>query len=227
MKEQEKDNNVIEFPADKVQQKRTQEAPSTSSPVSFEIEKKRLLLSGSIVSLLFIASIINTSLLNGPANSTDRSAGRSIASVDGSAHFQRDEDYERKLARQLSQHSARAPASLGTPPSAVDKLRFGFLEGKYAVRFANGKVREIEFTDSANASDEPRYLTDRAKFLSEYKGLLSVPFATAKSQTREIENKKVHETYKLFGDGLRPVGVAIFEMDIYGRLLSMKVESTN
>jgi hypothetical protein len=146
---------------------------------------------------------------------------RSLASVGESGRGLRDPNYEQSLARKLSKLSSRDIASVGRMPSFEDRLRFGYLEGKYALRMNSGKIQEIEF---ASAPDAPKYLNDRVQFLTLYKDLLPVDFEQARNVGREVMPKKIHETYQLVQND-RVEAEVRFELDLYGRLLSMKVES--
>lgn len=229
VKKKSEDAKVIQFPgSQKTKSENVAELqkPHASEAASSSFDFKKSLY--SLASIVLIATAVNyvlpTSEKAVDPNMAMNSSGvhsRSLASVGDVGRTLRDPQFERTLAKKLSKMSSRDLASVGRTPTFEDRLRFEYLEGKYAVRMAAGKVKEIEF---ASFPDAPKYLNDRAEFLRSYEELMPVKFDTAKSASREVMPKKIHETYQLVQNDKVEAEVQ-FELDLYGRLLSMKVET--
>jgi hypothetical protein len=187
--------------------------------------KKPMMTLASVVMMAtavnFFVSRSNDSASDMVAMNTHGVQSRSLASVGDAGRSLRDQRFEKDLAKKLSKLSSRDIASVGRAPSNEDRLRFGYLEGKYALRMNSGKISEIEF---ASSPDAPKYLNDRVEFLKSHKELMPVDFEVARNVSREVLPKSIQETYQLVQND--QVGAEVrFELDLYGRLISMKVES--
>ncbi len=182
----------------------------------------------ALASTVLIATVVNYFVPQTSKTASEQMAmnshgvqTRSLASLGDAGRTLRDPNFEKNLAQKLSKLSSRDIASVGRVPTYEDRLRFGYLEGKYALRMNDGKLSEIEFSQGPDA---PKYLNDRAEFLTTYKDLMPVEFESTKSISREILPKMIHETYQLVSNDKVTAEVR-FELDLYGRLISMKVES--
>ncbi|MCB0407594.1 MAG: hypothetical protein KDD34_05270 [Bdellovibrionales bacterium] len=214
------ENNVIHFPHEKVSPAKVIDLPVERYQPHKPSKGKWGL--GAFLTVFMGAILLNsTDFSNVPLGDKQ---SRSLASVGQYETAPRDVHFEKSIAEKISQSSARQPASLGRQPSRADEFRFGFLESKYAVKFYQGKVQEVEFTNSSQ-NLEPRYLSDRQAFLNANKDLFAIPYTSTMSLNREVVGQKIHETYALLNSNQTKVGKISFELDIYGRLLGMKVGS--
>ncbi len=217
-----KKDNVISFPADKVSAPKVIELPIVKSR-SKGLQRSHWLY-GSLA-MVFLAALLMNSNDSLQFNSQSRES-RSLASVGVTVGLERNEFLEKKIAQSISSPAAqRRPASFGKSPSPADEFKFGFLESKYAVKFYQGKVQEVEFAGTPSQNIEPRYLSNRTQFINKYKNLFSVPFSSTVSLNREVVDQRIHETYALLNAGHAKVGQISFELDVYGRLLGMKIKT--
>lgn len=216
-----KKDNVISFPSDKVSPPKVVELPVVKK--ESRSSQRSNWLYGSLAMVFLTAVLINS---NDSQNSVNDNGSRSLASVGAEIGLERNESFEKKIAKTISSTTIqRRPASFGQAPSPADDFKFGFLESKYAVKFYQGKVQEVEFADSPNQNIEPRYLSNRMKFINKHKNLFSVPFSSTVSLNREVVDQRIHETYALLNSDQAKVGQISFELDVYGRLLGMKVKT--
>ena len=217
-----KKDNVISFPAEKVSPSKVVELPVVKKEP--KNSQRSNWLYGSLAMVFLTALLINSND-NVQFNSQDRES-RSLASVGAEIGLERNESLEKKIAKSLSATSAqRKPASFGQTPSPADEFKFGFLESKYSVKFYQGKVQEVQFADAPNQNVEPRYLSNRMQFINKHKELFPVPFSSTVSLNREVVDQRIHETYALLNSDQAKVGQISFELDVYGRLLGMKVKT--
>jgi hypothetical protein len=185
----------------------------------------RAALATGLVSLLFLVTLANNSLLSVPdvqsANLSSRepSSVRDVASVPTGTS-----DWEDQMVSRLSKLSISKDVQLGHRPSALDRLTLEFLEGKYSVRLENGKIRELSFSDSAQTGDRPKYVMDRTAFLDQNRDLLPVIFQGAVKAGVFQNSEELIESYDLVDKSRSTVAKVEFRMDKSGRLLSMKID---
>lgn len=196
---------------------------------------KRSLASFGILSCFMVVGLSQM-----PTNIHQEVKGsRGIASIGPSGEFHKPEVihgihrvprnavWEHALARQLGQKRKRDLASVGKRPTQMDRLLFGLLEGKYAVRREKGKIVEIEFSDTQRSGDLPKFINDRIGFIQENKALFPVDFKMIqKTETRKPGSQTpARESYKLMDKVGQQTGQVHFHLDKYGRFLSMQVVS--
>ncbi|MCB0367248.1 MAG: hypothetical protein H6624_14590 [Bdellovibrionaceae bacterium] len=189
----------------------------------FDREQRKILVSASLVTILFGVTMANRALLDDEPLSNVEAfqshPGRSIASVGPTAGDLRNDRWESQLAAELVHGGERGPASIGKTPSAEERLQFGFLEGKYAIKMNHGRLEHLRFVA---VSEYPKYLEDRSHFLTEYKALMPGQFEAVRLVSREETGTTIKETYSL-DSGPNSVGKVAFEMDHQGRLLTLAV----
>lgn len=188
--------------------------------MKLQLNQKKVAIAASIVSIAFIVSLANQNLLS----KNDSNYGRGIASTGSNSDFQ----WQYDLAQRLSKEVKHDLASLGTRPNEVDQLRFGLLEGKYALRFENGGLKEIEFIEQ-DSEVKPKYIGDKENFIANNKNLLKVTFKEIKkAETRNVANALANnetiEVYEMLDDHNKVQSRAEFKNDTLGRMLSFKVE---
>ncbi len=220
-----KDNNVIKFPMQKTRKTITSRFNLTQRLRRVQFERNRMFISGSIVSILILATLANTNLFS--LNSADSNlqvrkvtTGRMIASVKSDSENRN--DYDKEVLNLAKSNLNRRTASFGKSPSLQDKLRYETLEGKYLMQFEEGKIKSIEFTRLTQQGSEPKYVNNREEFLSRHKSLLPVNFDLAKKSSVQKSRLKTIEKFNLI-DGVNSVANVEFQMDAYGRFISMKV----
>lgn len=213
------ENNVIEFP----KKPETEPAkPQKMSALSFDLENRKVMISGSIASILVVMTLLNSALFTDPSQveQVGTQNGRSIASV-GEVH--RNTNWEHQLAKTLNKKVKRGIASIGRSPSQQEKFRIGELEGKYSVSFSGDALRSVRFVAGIQSSEEPKYIIDRHEFLKRHRDLLPIEFKKVSLQRSEAQKNGQNEVYRLVGtDETKHVDVQ-FELDQHDRLISMQV----
>jgi hypothetical protein len=221
-------SNVIQFPGKRPAPKGAPVSQS-GTRTRYDLEHRKVLVSASIVSIVFVVTLANRALLRENMNGSEVAAqSRSLASVDESsrlAPMHRDSQWERTVAEQLATQDGRQPASLGRTPSPQEKFQFGVLAGKYLMHFQDGKVEQLVY-DPNSKEDAPKYVENPKEFLETYRSIFAMPFDEAVLNTKQVSPTKVLETYDLI-ETEKPVGHAQFELDVYGRLLSMTIERSH
>ncbi len=198
--------NVIQFPS------KARSRPTSQGKTRYDLEQKKVLISASLFSIVLVVSLANRVLLRSNSEVVNQ---RSLASVDGVSTM--NSQWEKSVAQSLS--SNRAPASVGQSPAAMDQLRVGTLQGKYMVRFENGKITEIE----SDSKELPEFAGSK-EFLDEQRELINAKFSSAVLTDKQISTTKVVESYDLM-DSTKVVATADFEMDISGHLVHFQTHS--
>lgn len=199
-------DNVIQFPKEQVRRITLRQKHMQS----------RAWLALSILSVLMLTVFMNQFMIRPEIVVIPESAGRGIASIDG-ANIARDIRWEHDLAQSLSQAQGK-PAHLAVKPTLRDELIFGYLEGKYGMKIADGRIESLEFID-AQAGDQPLVVRDRALFLNRYKSAFGLDYA----QISQTESTASSESYNLVAEDKTIVGKAQFQLDGDGRLVSLKI----
>lgn len=184
-----------------------------------------MIASGALASVLFVVTLLNLTLSQ---NETKQNT-RTIASVEAT-HSTRAELWKADLLHKMVQVADRKMASVASRPTDLDQLRFGLLEGKYSLKLESGRITEIEFQESNQISERPKYI-DKAEFLTTYKDLVAADFETAQRVRRAIEDGKIVEEFELINSASKDRGPTssnvvarvAFKSDESGRLLSMKL----
>lgn len=200
--------------------------------VRFDLEHAKVAVSTSLLSIVILVTLANNNLMTSisptnevAANEQSAPGGRSIASVSGGGSSTASLNENPALIQQLANRDLSPSASLGHLPSSVERLAFGVLEGKYAVRLQDGLIREIEFsgeTGAQNARQEAKRIGNTASFIDGQKDLLpeyshSVKVGDGREGVNEVE------TFQLVNQVSMPVAKVQVRMDGEGRLLGMKV----
>lgn len=191
-----------------------------------------MMLTVSIVSILFLVTVANKSLThreNGDmADASSHGAQfRGLASVDSKAPLARGSDWEMAVASDLAKTSGRAIASLGRLPSLEEKLRLETLEGKYRVQLLDGKIQEIRYSpQTRDIADAPKALGEPVQFINTYQALFPSQFATVVAMGNQANASGLLKTYALVDSDHQAVAQVFFTTDVQGRLLTVKVEKS-
>lgn len=226
-------NNVIPFPGPKTrsEQPENSQKPKTSKKKGVSSNKK-VLISSSLLSILFLVTMANRNLMRSQEESINwtgieqNEGTRSIASVEAS-QFARNNDWEKEVAQELSQTVGRKPSSISTSASEEQQFRYGFLGSAYRVQYnLSGKVEEIEYDQklSTRTPHDPKYLSASDILNGRYKSLLPWTFETWTADKKTVEGAIIEEISLNDKEGKR-VGVITFKTDSHGRFLSMKAQS--
>jgi hypothetical protein len=229
--------NVIQFPGAKKEGQGTaiNGAPVHTPPPAPPVlpkGKSQLILGACILAVAMISAAVNQKVFNS-SESADlaslsaqqlRPGVRSIASV-GTRSWNRDADWEKRLAENLAQMPARdlASAQIGHAATVEEKLRWGILEEKYTIVY-RPEMHTIDSILLQDPSEAPAYILDRMKFLKDFGPLLDNGVESARLDSVISDAGKTVEAYTLFDKDQRPTASAHFELDRYHRLLSLKVE---
>lgn len=189
-----------------------------------DVEQAKILVSTSLISVLFLATFANRAVLSTSPDVTVADSGRMELSSRGPASVRTGaSDWEDEIASRLSKASLKETASIGQAPSPLEQLRLGFLEGRYAVRAENGKIREIQLSDSRDTGGALKHVTNRSLFLEQHRQLLPVEFDRSVKVASSHTDKDFFESYELINRAAMPLGRVEFHMDTAGGLLGMKV----
>lgn len=197
---------VIEFPKEQSRRKRIQN----------RVQEQKAVLMLSIASVLVMTVFLNQWLTQAPSDNLSN-GNRNIASFEH-ATFAKDVKWEQQLAKKLSR-DLKAPARLAETPTLRDDLIFGFLEGKYGMKLADGQIQSLEFI-SAQAGEQPLTIADKAQFLKDYAEAFGLKY-TAVSLKDETDGGSV---YNLIDSSKQIVATAHFTADHEGRVISLSVQ---
>lgn len=209
-------DNVIHFPG------RRTETVATLQP-QIEARPQNLKFIAGLGAVIVLSLFANRYTPENSLDLSSQSGGRGIASVSDRSILpeERDQNWEKSLAQELSQRHKRDLASLtlGQRPSAEERLRFGILKSQYAIIMENGKLSEIR----TPTNEATVYIGDTAQFLVQNQSLMPVEFSTASSEARQVNKDGINQSFVLLDGNQKQVGVANFDMDRYGRLLKFNV----
>lgn len=196
-----------------------------SNKASLSTTSRRLsnvVASGLTATVLFGVTLVNYNLSQNESNASTPSRG--IASI-APDHITDISQWDSSLLKKMAEKAERKMASFATKATALEQLRFGVLEGKYAIRLNEGKVTEINYQEMAQGSgDRPKYIESKDEFLNEFKDVVKPEFTAANLVSEKIENGNIVEVYRLVGSKSSPVAEAHFVSDQYGRLMSLKIQ---
>lgn len=181
---------------------------------------QHIVASGALAMTLFMVTAINFAI-SSFQNETPSQA-RGIASI----HDTKDSvvaKWDNSFLKKLANKNNRETASVSVAPTALDQLKFGLLEGKYAVKLEDGKVKEISFQEAINESDRPKYINSKESFLLEYRAALGTDFQIASQVEQKVQDGKIVEVYQLLGSKSDLVAKVKFVSDQFGRLLNLQV----
>jgi hypothetical protein len=195
--------------------------------VRFDLENAKIAISTSLLSIVVLVTLANNNLMSSitrdssPDTLQSTPQARGIASVAQSMDKAADTAAENsQLVRDLANRDLSPKASLGHKPSNVERLAFGVLEGKYAVRLQHGLLKEIEI--SSGFVQEAKQVESLVAFIESERSLLP-QFDRSLKVSSEHEDGNAVETYQLVNEVSMPVAKVQFHMDNEGRLLSMLV----
>jgi hypothetical protein len=192
--------------------------------VRFDLEHARVAVPASLLSIVLLVTLANTTIMSQPkVSSTDLASvstrtGRAIASVSTGTSLVEDQ-----LVKRLAKSELSESATIGRRPSSLENLTLGSLEGKYAIRLQDGKIREIEFASGNSDGDRPKHIENLAAFLKDNAELLPYKFEKAVKVQTEQDGSSTTETYHLLNGISIPVAKVEFDLDAAGRLLAMHV----
>ena len=189
--------------------------------VRLDLEQAKIAVSTSLLSIVLLVTLANNNLLVPkvqPTVDNENRATRGIASIPSVADVQPSEENQR-LVMELARRSLSATASVGHKPSLIDKLAFGFLEGRYKVRLNAGKLSEIEFA----GQEAPKKLGDAAAFIETNRELMPVAFDRSLKVGAVKSGLERLETYELVNRFSMPLAKVQLKLDSEGNLLTMRV----
>lgn len=219
-----RDNKVIDLA--KRRTKGEDNVDERSLILKLSSEQLRAGIATALVSLIFLVTLANNSLLSAPdvevgqasyASTVPRSGSRAIASVPTGTS-----DWEDQMVSRLSKLSLNNSKEFGVRPSALDKLTLETLEGRYAVRLENGKIRELNFANGGTEQATP--INDRAAFLNQNRELLPVSYNSLMKVESKTDGDDTVEAYELVDNTVANNKAKVwFRIDSSGRLISMKI----
>ncbi|MFV8259650.1 hypothetical protein ACNQKP_17715 [Bdellovibrio bacteriovorus] len=194
--------NVIEFPKAQSVRKRLQD----------KAQEQKAVLVLSIASVLLMTVFLNQWLVRGPDQNLANGGNRGVASFEPSS-FAKDVKWEHDLAKRMSTEKSSMAASLAEAPTLRDELVFGYLEGKYGMKLAQGRIESLEFID-AQAGEHPMAIEDKAGFLKKYSEAFGMNYA----EVSVASNAAGEQVYSLIDSSKQIIGKAQFVTDDQGRV---------
>lgn len=211
-------DNVIDLEQRRVQNQSAGEKEKFKSlKIKADLENMKLVISTSLASILILVTVANSHILSRDSQTETQSvSGRGVASVQTGTSA-----WEDRLAEKLAHTSIKDMALMGRAPSSTEQFTFGALEGKYAVRFENGKVREFEFANP-QSEQHPIIVVDREAFLKSHRSVLPVQFDKVEKTEVTKQDQQTFERYSLVDSNGHHVGAVEFRLDQTNRVLSMR-----
>lgn len=197
---------VIEFPKAQSARKRLQD----------KAQEQKAVLILSIASVLIMTVFLNQWLMQGPDSSLTSGGSRNVASFQP-ATFAKDVKWEHDLAKKLASDKSTLSASLAEAPTLRDELIFGYLEGKYGMKLAQGRIESLEFID-AQAGEHPMAINDKAEFLAKYSEAFGLNYA----EVSLVQKTDSEQVYSLIDSSKQIIGKAYFMTDDQGRVSEIK-----
>lgn len=201
------ESNVIQFP----------EQNSKKVLVAERNYNKKMGLVFSLLSVIGITLFINQ-LGQSKLELASQTEARSVASFQ-SVDNRKEIAWENELAKQISENAQADGDVLASLPDIKEQLIFGFFEGKYGVRLAEGKIENIEFLN-LESGEEPTMILDRHDFLTKYKEAFSIPY----TQFQKLAFKEGQESFKLYNQKNVQVGLAVFQLNQKNQVISLRFE---
>ncbi len=235
MDQDQKSNNVLQFPGkrkeEEVAQPVAQGAPHSNSLAFTSRILSNKLIAGAVLAVMVASAAVNNFVYRSAylrsedlASNSQESMNRMIASVE-KFKWERDAAWEKDLAERLASSHIRSLAStnIGRAATQEEKLRWGVLEEKYTITYRSDSSDQIGSILLQGDKNEPAYVLDREKFLSDFGHLFEANFDFAQLKSVEKSEQNIIESYTLFGKDSQPKGEVRFELDRHKRLLSLKV----
>jgi len=198
--------------------------PKKSRPIiCMTRNEAKWMLSGSLLIVLTLAVGVNRALFSqGPDLLSPQAAQhfqeRSIASINPIFRV----SWEKKAFEVLKDTKTRDLASIGRQASSFENLAFGFFEGQYQVREANGKISEIRFSNADSL--KPKLFLDRKSFFAQNLSLFSKEASEA-IQVQSVDNNDLLlEKYRILDKKGQDLSTVLVLMDKDQNLLSMTVQ---
>lgn len=128
-----------------------------------------------------------------------------------------------KKEHELAHRISNDDISAGIMAQAItnqDHLIYEVLQGKYGVSKTEGKISRFEFLNSDNSL--PVIISDKVAFLEKNHSNFSVDFSKVNLDKNTAGNKEV---YRLFSKDNALIGLAEFQLDQEGRVLSVEIQN--
>lgn len=198
-----------------------------SMKVRLDLEQAKIAIPASLLSIVVVMTLANSKLLNNPdvvqsreiaSEGTIFTPSRGIASVPSGTS-----ENEDQLIETMSNKTLGEIASVGRSPSALEKLSYETLEGKYAIRMdETQKISEIEIDEKQ--IDSPVHFD--SKFIETNRAWMPVNFDKSIRVQNTSGDSGTHQTFHLVNKLSMPVAKVDVSLDTAGRLLALKVIPT-
>ncbi|UYL09586.1 hypothetical protein B9G69_003240 [Bdellovibrio sp. SKB1291214] len=198
---------VIEFPKERSFRKRFRD----------KVQEQKAMLVLSIASVALMTVFVNQWLVDNSETAIGARGNRQIASFEPGV-FARDVKWEHEIAKKLSAEKTSLVAALAEKPTLRDDLIFGYLEGKYGMKVAQGKIERLEFID-AQAGEKAMAISNKASFLKKYADAFGLNFVEVSPVQSQDSSEQV---FSLIDDSKTIVGQAHFAVDSEGRVHSLR-----
>ena len=219
-----KKNNVIDM-TERIKQPNYKEYLK-GLKVRFDLEHTKVALSTSLLSIVILVTLANNNLMATTVETKEEPMriSRGIASVpEGSVTFASTLDTgseNPQLLKALAQRDLSPDASVGRKPSALEKLAFEVLEGKYAVRLRDGIIDEIELADGGIS--EAKEIKSLQAFINGQRDLLPQYDRVVKVGS-ERDGMDQIETYQFVNEVSIPVAKVEVRLGESGQFMGMRV----
>ena len=226
-----KNGNVIDM-TERIQEPRAKDY-LRGLKVRFDLENAKVAVSTSLLSIVVLVTLANNNLLNtgiasrsGDDPMVSERVSRGIASVQSittngiQASALSDSP---QLLKELSNRDLGPNASVGQKPSALERLAFGTLEGRYAVRLHNGMLKEIELSEGINQIQGAKDIESAAAFIGGQRELLPDFERVLKVGSENEPAGGRSEIFQLVNEVSMPVAKVLVRIGENGKLLALRV----
>ena len=130
---------------------------------------------------------------------------------------------EKRYAAQLAHpFRRRIPASIGRPADLIENLRFGILEGKYALAMDGENIMDVSFVDTPESDGRHVSVGSRTDFFTKFGSLFGLS-GNPERIAVDIKGTKIVETYKAPSKEGVDVIVKV-ELDNFDRLVAVHTQ---
>lgn len=185
--------------------------------VRLDLEQAKVAIPTSLLSIVIVVTLANSKLLQGPDTESRELASsgqnRGIASVPTGTS-----EHEDQLVKSLAAKALSDIAAVGKEPSALDRLTFETLEGKYAVHMDRAqKIESLQI--SPTRADQPvafgGFIEKNRQWMPAFDKSIRV--------AQEKSEGGTHEVYQLVNKYSMPVAEVSVDLDKNGGMVGLTI----
>lgn len=212
------EGQVIRFPLERLKAQRK------AKRLAGKLERqKRVTLFLSIVSLFAVMVVLNQNNQSRMQQLVQQEGlERMVANSELNAEEQ--ELRNQELAKDLEESSKRTPASYGRRPSAIEKLQYETLKGRYRLAYREGYVVDLSLDQSGGEKQRAVHIGNSETFLKRYRDYIAPGYTEVRFVDQEQNREMRSEVYDLLSSDGQTVGQVQFYFELSGGLIQMNVQ---